>query len=74
MSVDELPANMGSLDSVLMWGGSASGFAKKITNNSDRTASSGAAFGGNTITFSGGGKAIKWTAPSLAGYVWQRVS
>ena len=65
---------MGSLTSVLMWGGSGSGFAKKTTNYADRTASSGTAFGGNTIIFGGGGKAIKWTTPSLSGYVWRRVS
>lgn len=74
MTVEELPANMGSLYSVLMWGGSGSGFAKKTTNNADRTASSGNAFGGNTITFGGGGKAIRWATPSLSGYVWRRVS
>ena len=74
LTVEELPANMGSLYSVLMWGGSGSGFAKKTTNNADRTASSGNAFGGNTITFGGGGKAIRWATPSLSGYVWRRVS
>ena len=74
MTVEELPANMGSLYSVLMWGGSGNGIAKKTTNNADRTAFSGTEFGGNTITFGGGGKAIKWATPSLSGYVWRRVS
>lgn len=74
VSTDELPSNMGKINSVLLWGGSCEGIVKEISALKDRTAPTGSDFGGTDLNFSGGGKAQNNLPPVVASYVWCRTA
>lgn len=54
LTTDELPSNMGKINSVLLWGGSCEGIVKEISGAKDRIAPAGHDFGGTELNFSGG--------------------